>query len=267
MTIALDGVVALVTGATGGIGREVCKALKAANATVIAADLATLDWDEAGGADSVLACDLYQTLDVTSEASWKALAEVIAARFGRLDALAHIAGISIVESFETTTLAAFHRVNAVNVDGVILGTQALLPMLREGGKARKSGASVVNFSSVGGLNGAAFNAAYCTSKFALTGLTKCMGAEFAALGYNIRVNSVHPGGVDTGMLESIIDRYVEMGVAPSREVALEGVKMSHPIGRMARPEEMGGGVVFLCSDAASYMTCSELVIDGGFTQI
>ncbi|KUR73486.1 short-chain dehydrogenase [Novosphingobium fuchskuhlense] len=259
MTIALDGVVALVTGATGGIGRAVCKALKAAHAVVIAADLPD------AGAD--VPCDLYHSLDVTSAASWKALADVVAAHYGRLDALVHIAGISIVESFEATTLEAFHRLNAVNVDGVILGTQALLPLLREGGKARTSGASVVNFSSVGGINGAPFNAAYCTSKFALTGLTKCMGAEFAALGYNIRVNSVHPGGVDTGMLGSIIDRYVEMGVAPSREAAMEGIKMTHPIGRMARPEEMGGGVVFLCSDAASYMTCSELVIDGGFTQI
>jgi NAD(P)-dependent dehydrogenase (short-subunit alcohol dehydrogenase family) len=257
MTIALDNVVALVTGATGGIGREVCNALKSARAIVIATDLA------ADGGD--VACDVYCALDVTSPAGWQTVAAVVAERWGRLDALVHIAGISIVESFEATTLEQFHRVNAVNVDAPIIGSQAMLPLLREGGKARTSGASVVNFSSVGGINGAPFNAAYCTSKFALTGLTKCMGAEFAALGYNIRVNSVHPGGADTAMLASIIDRYVEMGLAPSREAALEGVRTSHPIGRMARPEEMGGGVVFLCSDAASYMTCSELVIDGGFT--
>jgi NAD(P)-dependent dehydrogenase (short-subunit alcohol dehydrogenase family) len=259
MTIALDNVVALVTGANGGIGREICKAMKAAHAFVIAGDLAP---DAAG-----VECDLYLQLDVTSPADWQAAAATVAARWGRLDSLVHTAGISIVGTFEDMSLAAFHTVNAVNVDAAIIGPQAMLALLREGGKARKSGASVVNFSSVGGLRGAPFNAAYCSSKFALAGLTKCMGAEFAALGYNIRVNSVHPGGVDTAMLDSIVDRYVEMGIAPSRDAALAGIQSTHPIGRMARPDEMGGGVVFLCSDAASYMTCNELVIDGGFTQV
>lgn len=259
MTIAFENVVALVTGATGGIGSAVCKALSAANATVVATDLA------ADGGDVV--CDMYVSLDVTQSANWEQVASFVKERWGRLDVLVHVAGISIVETFEATTLNQFHKVNAVNVDAVIIGTQAMLTLLREGGKARAGGASVINFSSVGGLNGAPLNAAYCTSKFALTGLTKCMGAEFAALGYNIRVNSIHPGGVDTAMLGSIIDRYVEMGMAPSREAAIAGIKASHPIGRMARAEEMGGGAVFLASEAASYTTCSELVIDGGFTQI
>jgi len=259
MTIALDNVVALVTGATGGIGREVCKAMKAARAVVVATDLG----ENAEGVE----CDHYLPLDVTSPEGWEQAAALIEARWERLDALVHVAGISIVETFEATTLAQFHRVHAVNVDAVIIGTQAMLPLLRAGGKARSSGASVINFSSVGGINGAPLNAAYCTSKFALTGLTKCMGAEFAALGYKIRVNSIHPGGVDTAMLNSIIDRYVEMGMAPSREASIAGIQATHPIGRMARAEEMGGGVVFLASDAASYMTCNELIIDGGFTQI
>jgi len=259
MTIALDNVVALVTGANGGIGREVCRAMKAARAVVIATDM--------GETPIGVECDHYRQLDVTSPAGWAQAAALVGERWGRLDALVHVAGISIVETFEATTLEQFHRVNAVNVDAVIIGTQAMLAMLRAGGQARPGGASVINFSSVGGINGAALNAAYCTSKFALTGLTKCMGAEFAALGYNIRVNSVHPGGVDTAMLESINDRYVEMGMAPSREAAVAGIQTTHPIGRMARAEEMSGGVVFLASDASSYMTCNELIMDGGFTQI
>jgi NAD(P)-dependent dehydrogenase (short-subunit alcohol dehydrogenase family) len=150
---------------------------------------------------------------------------------------------------------------------VIIGCQVLLPLLREGGKARAGGASVVNFSSVGGLRGAAFNAAYCTSKAAVKMLSKCLGAEFAALGYNIRVNSVHPGGIDTGMLGSIMDRYVELGAVASREVAVQGMVANHPIGRMGRPDEMGGGVVYLCSEAASFVTCAEFLMDGGFSQI
>lgn len=259
MTIALDNVVALVTGAGGGIGRELVKALKAARATVIATDLAAEA--EIDGADH------YLRHDVTSEADWQAVAALIGEKYGRLDALVNNAGYSIVTKFEETPLADFHRVNAINVDSVIIGTQVLLPLLKEGGKARPGGASVVNFSSVGGLRGAAFNAAYCTSKAAVKMLSKCLGAEFAALGYNIRVNSVHPGGIDTAMLNSIMDRYVELGAVPSREVALQGIVANHPIGRMGRAEEMGGGVVYLCSDAASFVTCAEFVMDGGFSQV
>jgi len=259
MTIALDNVVAVVTGAAGGIGRELVKALKAANAIVIATDLAAEA--EIEGADH------YLRHDVTSEADWRAVAALVQDNYGRLDALVNNAGYSIVTKFEDTPLADFHRVNAINVDSVIIGTQILLPLLREGGKARKGGASVVNFSSVGGLRGAAFNAAYCTSKAAVKMLSKCLGAEFAALGYNIRVNSVHPGGIDTAMLGSIMDRYVELGAVPSREVAMQGIVANHPIGRMGRAEEMGGGVVYLCSDAASFVTCAEFLMDGGFSQI
>ena len=259
MTIALDNVVAVVTGAAGGIGRELVKAMKAANAVVIATDLAPDAQIE--GADH------YLKHDVTSEADWKAVAALVQEKYGRLDALVNNAGYSIVTKFDETPLADFHRVNAINVDSIIIGTQVLLPLLREGGKARKGGASVVNFSSVGGLRGAAFNAAYCTSKAAVKMLSKCLGAEFAALGYNVRVNSVHPGGIDTPMLGSIMDKYVELGAVPSREVAQAGMEARHPIGRMGRPEEMGGGVVYLCSDAASFVTCTEFVMDGGFSQV
>ncbi|MCB2059827.1 MAG: SDR family oxidoreductase [Novosphingobium sp.] len=259
MTIALPNVIAVVTGAAGGIGREVVKAMKAAGATVVATDLAE-------SAD-VEGADHYLKHDVTSEADWKAVEALVRSEFGRLDALVNVAGYSIVTRFEDTPLSEFHRVNAINVDSAIIGTQVFLDLLKEGGRARKGGASIVNFSSVGGLRGAPFNAAYCTSKAAIAMLSKCLGAEFAALGYNIRVNSLHPGGVDTSMINSIMERYVELGASPSREVSLAAMNQSHPIGRLGRPDEMGGGVVFLCSEAASFMTCDELVIDGGFTQV
>jgi NAD(P)-dependent dehydrogenase (short-subunit alcohol dehydrogenase family) len=259
MTIALENVVALVTGAAGGIGREVVKAMKAAGATVVATDLAA-------GAD-VPGADHYMQHDVTSEADWAKAAGLIGEQYGRLDALVNLAAISVVGKIESTPLSEWHRVNAINVDSVIIGTQALLPLLKEGGRARAGGASIVNFSSVGGLRGAAFNAAYCTSKAAVKMLSKCMGAEFAALGYNIRCNSVHPGGIDTGMLTSIMDSYVELGAAPSREAAAAGMIAGHPIGRLGRPDEMGGGVVYLCSESASFVTCSEFLMDGGFSQV
>jgi NAD(P)-dependent dehydrogenase (short-subunit alcohol dehydrogenase family) len=259
MTIALNNVVALVTGANGGIGRELCKSLKAAHAIVVATDLAAVASD--------VECDAYLQHDVTNPDDWKRVEALIRARWGRLDGLVNNAGISIVTKIEDSPLAEWHRVNAVNVDSVIIGTQILLPLLKEGGKARAGGASIVNFSSVGGLRGSAFNAAYCTSKAAVKMLSKCMGAEFSALGYNIRCNSVHPGGIDTDMLRGIMHRYVELGAAPSFEAAEAGIKMNHPIGRMGRPDELGGGVVYLLSDAASFVTCSEFLIDGGFSQI
>ena len=259
MTIALPDVVAVVTGAAGGIGRELVKALKEAGATVIATDL--MESAQVDGADHFL------KHDVTSEADWRAVETLVRDRYGRLDVLVNNAGYSIVTRFEDTPLSEFHKVNAINVDSAIIGTQIMLGLLKEGGKARKGGASVINFSSVGGLRGAAFNAAYCTSKAAIKMLSKCLGAEFAALKYNIRVNSVHPGGIETAMMGSIMDRYVELGALPSRQAAMDAVSARHPMGRLGRADEMAGGVVFLASEASSFMTCDELVMDGGFSQV
>lgn len=260
MTIALDNVVALVTGANGGIGRELIKAMKAAHAHVIATDLAPEAIDGLGA-------DAYFQHDVTSEADWRRIADAVQSQHGRLDALVNNAGISIVGRIEDTPLAEWHRVNAVNVDSIIIGTQAMLPLLKAGGKARAGGASIINFSSVGGLRGSAFNGAYCTSKAAVKMLTKCQGAEFAALGYNIRSNSVHPGGVHTDMMHSIMQRYVELGAVSDFQTSEIGLNARHPIGRMGRPDEMGGIVVYLASEASSFATCGEFAIDGGFSQV
>lgn len=259
MAIELDGVIAVVTGAAGGIGREVVKAMKASGAAVIATDMV----NDA----TVEGADHYLRHDVTSPQDWAAVEALVRDNYGRLDALVNVAAISVVGKIETTPLAEWHRVNAINVDSVIIGTQALLELLKAGGHARPGGASIVNFSSVGGLRGAVFNAAYCTSKAAVKMLSKCMGAEFAALGYNIRCNSVHPGGIETPMLMGIMDNYVALGAAPSREAAAQGMVAAHPIGRLGRPDEMAGGVVFLCSEAASFVTCSEFLMDGGFSQV
>ncbi len=259
MTLSLEGAVVLITGAGGGIGRELCKAVTAAKARVVATDLT---------ADATnIVCDFYVQHDVSRAADWERVAHEIESRYGRLDGLVNNAGISIVGKFEDCPLSEWHRVHAVNVDGVVLGVQACLELLKAGGRARKGGASIVNLSSVGGLRGAAFNAAYCTSKAAVKMLSKCLGAEFAALGYNIRCNSVHPGGIDTDMLRGIMESYVELGVVPNYETAEAAIKARHPIGRLGRPDELGGGVVYLLSEEASFVTCSEFLIDGGFTQI
>ena len=263
MTIALPGVIAVVTGAGGGIGRAVVKAMKDAGATVIATDMAA----QAQLATPIAGADPYLQHDVTSEADWRRLEAFTRETYGRIDALVNNAGISVVGKLEETPLAEWHRVNAVNVDSVVIGVQVLLDLLKAGGQARQSGASIINFSSVGGLRGAAFNAVYCTSKAAVKMLTKCIGAEFAALGYNIRANSIHPGGIETPMMFGIIDRYIELGVSPSVEASMAALNQRHPIGRMGKAEEMGGIVVYLASDAASFATCGEFAIDGGVRQV
>jgi NAD(P)-dependent dehydrogenase (short-subunit alcohol dehydrogenase family) len=256
MTIALDDLVILVTGAAGGIGREICRGLKAANAIVIATDLASTP---------ELSADLFLSHDVTKPEDWEHVAETVTHQYGRLDCLVNGAGISVVAGIENTSLAEWRRVQSVNAESVFLSLQAMLPLLKKGGLARKSGASVVNISSIGGLRGAAFNAAYCASKAAVQNLSKSAAIEFGMMGYNIRVNSVHPGGIETPMLHSIIQTYVDMGASPSYEAAHAAVVASHPIGRMGEPSEISGGVVYLCSDAASFVTGSELIIDGAFT--
>lgn len=258
MTIRLDDTIAFVTGAAGGIGRAVCAALQNAGATVIASDIASTT--------GVAAAHAFQH-DVTSEADWQRIADELQKRFARLDVLVNAAAIAPVASIESTSLEAWRKVQAVNVESILIGTRTLLPLLKASGKTRAGGASIVNFSSVGGLRGSALTAAYCTTKGAVTLFTKSAAAEFAALSYNIRVNSVHPGGIDTEMLTSIMKRYVELGAAPSVEASAAAIAARHPLGRLARPEELGGGVVYLSSTAASFVTGSELVIDGGFTAI
>lgn len=254
MSGSLEGTVALVTGAGGGIGRATVEALRAVGAEVVASDLK---------APSCGTLDLAQ--DVTDEAGWTHLADVIRERWGRLDCLVNNAGIATVSTIENNDLLAWRRQMSVNVDALLLSCKAMLPLLRESGKTRAGGASVVNLSSVGGIGGAPFMAAYCTSKGAVRLFSKSAALEFAALKYNIRVNSVHPGGIETAMMDEIIDAYVAMGAAPDRATARAGVDAQHPLGRWGKPEEIASGILFLCSPASSFMTGSELVIDGGFT--
>jgi len=259
MTISVDGKIILVTGAAGGIGRSVCKSLSDAGAIVYASDIPN-------AAEGIQADDYFKH-DVSLSSDWEHVRLQIESKHNRLDGLINAAAISIVESVEGTTLEEWRRVQSTNVESILIGTQTMLPLLKASGSANQNGASIVNFSSVGGVRGAAFNSAYCASKASVTIFSKSCAHEFAALGYNIRVNTVHPGGVDTPMLQNIIKKYVEFGAAPDYDQAKAGVEARHPLGRLAKPEEIGGSVVYLCSDAASFVTGSEMMIDGGFTAI
>lgn len=253
MVEMLEGSVALVTGAAGGIGNATVEAMIAAGAEVVATDLS-----RPGNGTLAL------SHDVTSPDDWAAVAAAIEARWGRLDCLVNNAGVAAIRSIEESSLADWRRIMAVNVESMVLSLQAMLPLLKRSGATRKGGASVVNLSSVGANIGSPFVAAYSASKGAIRSLTKCAACEFGALGYNIRVNSMHPGAVGTGMTDHMIAEYVRLGVAPDEATARAGVEDRYPLKRWGRPEEIADGIVFLSSSAASYMTGSEMVIDGGF---
>src|SRR5690606_36022930 len=165
MTIELPGVVTVVTGAAGGIGRALCSALKAAGATVVATDLAA-------DGNGVVADDYLQH-DVTDADAWRRVADLVNARYGRLDARVHNAGTSMRAKFDDTSLEGWHNVPSITAAAIVVGTQIMLPLLKAGGKERTGGASIATFPSVGGQRGTPFSAAYNSSKAAVKMLSKC----------------------------------------------------------------------------------------------
>jgi len=238
------GKVILITGAASGIGRRTAERLVAEGALVLGADLSPV------AIDGVTA----HRLDVTSEADWEALADHIAAVHGRLDGLVNAAGVIRMGTTLETALADFRLVMAVNVEGTFLGCKHALRVMQRHGSG-----SIVNLSSTAGICGSPGAAAYTASKGAVRLLTKTTALEAIAMPGRIRVNSVHPALTNTPMADAIVD---QLGGSDEIRAALSGLM---PSGRLAEPDEIASGIVFLLSDEASYMNGSELVIDNGFT--
>jgi NAD(P)-dependent dehydrogenase (short-subunit alcohol dehydrogenase family) len=236
---ALQGRIVLVTGAAGTLGAAISAAIAAQAGTAIRTDLA--------GRPGI---DL--PLDVTDEAAWTAAMVEIEHRHGKLDGLVNNAGIATLGDIEQTSLVDWRRVQAVNVDGVFLGCKHAMPLL-----ARSEAASIVNLSSVSGLVGGANLAAYNASKGAVRLLSKSVALSGARKRPPVRCNSLHPAFVEGDMTDAI--------TAASRNPARAREKMSAsiPLGRMAKPAEVAAAVVWLLSDASSFVTGSELVVDGG----
>lgn len=232
--------VAVVTGAYGGIGLATAEAFAREGAVVYAGDIAFKEATDAGGIRQ-------RYLDVSDLDSWAALAEEITAAYGGVDVLVNNAGL--VGSYESITdveVQRWHEIVATNQTGVFYGMRSIIPPMRARG-----GGSIINVSSIWGLVGAVGVAAYQASKGAVTLMSKNAALTYASEG--IRVNSVHPGLITTPMTHAQDPAISEALVATT------------PLGRAGRPEEVANGILFLASDEASYITGSQLVIDGGFT--
>jgi NAD(P)-dependent dehydrogenase (short-subunit alcohol dehydrogenase family) len=236
---ALQDRVVLVTGAAGTLGVAISAAVEREGGRPIRTDLA----GRAG-------MDL--PLDVTHETSWiEAMAE-IERRYGRLDGLVNNAGIAILGDVERTSFADWKRVQAVNVDGVFLGCKHAMPLL-----VKSAAPSIVNLSSVSGLVGGANLAAYNASKGAVRLLTKSVALSGARKSPPVRCNSVHPAFVEGDMTDAIALS------ARDPDRARETMRREIPLGRMAKPDEVAAAAIYLLSDASSFVTGSELVVDGG----
>lgn len=246
----LIGKVALVTGGGSGIGAACSQALAREGAKVVVTDIdiahgsAVADAVNDAGGEAI-----FIQHDVTEEPSWSAVIAQTEQRFGKLDVLVANAGICVMASIVDMTLEEWRRQNAINLDGVFLATKYAIPAMRRAG-----GGSIVIMSSVAGLRGSAGFAGYCASKAGVRLFAKAVALECCKAGDAIRVNTVHPGVVNTPLWETL-------SIGPIDPERLG--RADAPIARSARPEEIAAGVLFLASDASSYMTAAELVIDGG----
>lgn len=262
----VDGKIALVTGGASGIGEACVETLAREGAAVVISDI-----DDARGSD--LASSLtaagqkatYLRHDVTDEAQWQAVIAEIERRHGRLDILVANAGIGImVTSIAEMSLADWRRQTAVNLDGVFLSVKYCLPLMRRHSSASPAGASIVMTSSIAGLRGSATLAGYCATKGGVRLFGKAIAMECAARGDNIRVNTVHPGVIDTPIWGKIRPDLAAPGHNAPIDIEEIG-RASAPLGRVGKPQDIANGVLFLASDASSYITGTELVIDGGIT--
>jgi len=259
MTGQVQGKVALVTGGASGIGEAVCELLAREGASIAVTDVDDLKGPEvvarikkAGGEAS------FWHHDVTSEERWIEVVAEIMKRYGRLDVLVSNAGIGIaVPSITQMSLADWRRQTAINLDGVFLSVKHGLPAMRKTG-----GGSVIMMSSLAGLRGSASLSGYCATKGGVRLFAKAIAMECATFGDGIRVNSVHPGIIDTPIWGKIPTGATGAGQNAPIDPE-ERAKLATPIGRAGEAIEIAQGVLYLASNASRYVTGTELVIDGG----
>ena len=254
MSDRLAGKVALITGGASGLGENAAELMVREGARVVIADIA----EEKGRAvaGKIGSAAHFARLDVTSEENWQAVIAETVEKFGALHVLLNSAGIGLSKTVEDITLEEWRRVHAIDLDGVFLGCKHGVGEIKK--HTARLGGSVINISSISGIIAGANMAAYNSAKAGVRLLSKSVALHCAKSGYNIRCNSVHPTFIDT----PILDRHrVRFG----NDVMQQKLGKQVPIGRLGRPEEVGWALVFLASDESSFMTGSEVVIDGGIS--
>jgi NAD(P)-dependent dehydrogenase (short-subunit alcohol dehydrogenase family) len=264
----LDGKVALISGAARGIGGETARLIAKAGAGLVVGDVLddrgrqTVAAITADGAQAE-----YVHLDVTREDNWIAAINLAVSRFGKLDILVNNAGVFIGKGIEEINLDEWNRLVAVNMTGVFLGTKLAAPVLREAAKSSEHGSAIVNLASIAGIVGSQLDPLYSMTKGGVTLFTKSAALEFARKGYRIRVNSIHPGVIQTDMGEQTFVARAKRFGANDTEKVRETVTETVPWGRLGVPMDIAKGILFLASDDAGYMNGAGLVVDGGVTAI
>jgi 3alpha(or 20beta)-hydroxysteroid dehydrogenase len=241
----LDGKVAIITGAAGGIGAAAARRFAQEGARLLLTDA-----DAAGAqrlADELGDVAAARGHDVTSELDWQAVAEQAMQANGRIDVLLNNAGVFLAASLQETSLEDFRRVIDINLVGVFIGMRSVAPVM-----TRQGAGSIINVSSVAGLGGSPYLSAYAASKWAVRGVSKVVAKELAHAG--VRVNSLHPGQIDTDMNARQREKTPEL---------IDKLIRAIPLGRIGTPDEVSHAAVYLASDESVYVTGSELVIDGG----
>ncbi len=252
----LENRTAVITGATGGIGAATARLFAREGAKIAICDLDDADCRQLAteiGGDA-----MGVAMNVAVEADWQATFDRVIGQFGRIDVVMNCAGLFDGSTIEDTTLETFERLCDVNLKGVFLGCKyAILHM-----KSRDQNlpaASIINVSSTAGFVGTPRSGIYTMTKGGVRLFTKSVAVEVAELGYNIRCNSLHPGGTETAMFDETL-KHRGISQMAFREMA----KSRNPMGRLAQPIEIAQGALFLASDESSFMTGAELALDGGY---
>jgi cyclopentanol dehydrogenase len=243
--------IAIVTGAASGMGRAHAELLAKEGARVIATDR-----DESGGSETIALIEraggtaMFIRHDVSSELDWRHVVRTAAAAYGSVNVLVNNAGIGLYKPTVDTTLQDWDMVQNINARGTFIGCREIIPSMKAAG-----GGSIINVSSTYALVGRAGFAAYSASKGAVRMMTKSLAAELAE--FNIRVNSIHPGTIETNLTKPVL-------TSPAAIDAIIGPQL---IRRPGRPGEVAAAVLFLTSDESSFVTGTEMTVDGGYVSV
>jgi NAD(P)-dependent dehydrogenase (short-subunit alcohol dehydrogenase family) len=262
----LKGRVAFVSGGLRGIGLACVERFLAEGAEVVLSDLDAPDSDFASSTMTRLGqAASYIQANATLEADWQRARDLVIDHHGRLHVLVNNAGIGPTSPVEAMALEDWRRIMAINVDGVFLGVKTFTPLLAKSGAEVTGGAAIINVSSMYGIVGAVDTSAYNASKGAVRLFTKGIALEFATKKIPIRANSLHPGMIETPMMDNGFQALVDQGLAGSVQELKDGMIAMTPLGRLGQPADLAAGIFFLASEDSAFMTGSELVMDGGWT--